>query len=78
MRFLLKQNYDPITTSVPIVELRLQLVVIVEKIIFIITVAAWYAKTYRLLFFVGRTSVGHAFNEINQVRQQISRIHRVK
>jgi len=31
MRFLLKQNYDPITTSAPIVELRLQLVVIVEK-----------------------------------------------
>ena len=40
-------------------------------------VTAWCAETYPLLFFLSVTSVGHAFNEINEVQQQISRIDRL-
>jgi len=39
----------------------------------LIFVAAWYAETCRLLFILSATLlVGHAFNEISEVRQQIS------
>jgi len=43
-------------------------------IIIIIIVAAWFAETCRSLFLSPvHRSIGHAFNEINEVWQQVSR-----
>ena len=44
--------------------------------VYLLSVGNCYAETYRLLLFY--RSVGDAFNEINEVRQQISRRQVVK